>query len=368
MALIKASRDAVLRPLQTVAGITEKKSTMPIVANVLIRKDGTRISFVGTDTELQITTTAEIGGHSDDTAITVSARKLLEVLRALPESLEVSFSVQGGRASIQAGRSRIALQTLPADEFPELLLQEVCETELLVPQRALRQLLQMVHFAMAQQDVRYYLNGLLVAIDGRCFRAVATDGHRLACFTMDIEQELPRQDFILPRRTVNELLRLLGDTDEPVRLEVFPSRLKLSFGSIEILSKLVEGKFPDYERVIPKNLDRLARIDRQSLVGSLHRAAVVTTEKHRGVRMSFHKDQLTLQTRNADQEEVNDEIGIAYDDETVEIAFNLVYLSEVFTQLQSETVLIALRDGSSSALISIPDTDAFRYVVMPMRL
>lgn len=368
MALIKASRDAVLRPLQIVAGIADKKSTMPIVANVLIRKEAETVSFVATDTELQITTSAALGGAAANAAITVSARKLIEVLRLLPDSVEVSLGLQGSRASIQAGRSRIALQTMPADDFPELTMDEVCEAEFSLSQRSFRHLLHMVHFAMAQQDVRYYLNGMLIVTEGKQLKAVATDGHRLAYFELEIEGELPRLDLILPRRTVNELLRLLSESEDVIRLEIFPTRLRLRFGAIEMVSKLVEGKFPDYERVIPKGHHRKAQIERQALVASLNRAAVVTTEKSKGVRLSFSKDQLAVQTRNADQEEVNDELSIVYDSDEVEIGFNLHYLSEVFSQLQSEEVIVSLRDGASSALVCMPDTESFRYVVMPMRI
>ncbi|MBM3379498.1 MAG: DNA polymerase III subunit beta [Betaproteobacteria bacterium] len=368
MALMKASRDALLRPLQIVAGLTDKKSTMPILANILIRKAGENVDFVATDTELQITTQAALSDQSDDAAITVSARKLIDVLRSLPDLLEVSLSVQGTRASIQAGRSRITLQTMPADEFPELLLHESCDAELSISQRSFRQLLSMVHFAMAEQDVRYYLNGMLVVAEGTLLRAVATDGHRLACFELQTDHELPRYDLIVPRRTVNELLRLLSDSEDLIRLEIFQSRLRMKFGGIEVVSKLVEGRYPDYERVIPRNLNRKARIHRQSLVACLNRAAVVTTEKQKGVRLSFTNNLLAIQTRNADQEEVDDEIAIVYSDEETEIGFNLSYLREVFSQLQCEEVIVSLRDGASSVLISIPDSDAFRYVLMPMRM
>jgi DNA polymerase-3 subunit beta len=368
MALMKASRDALLRPLQIVAGLTDKKSPMPILANVLIRKVGEEISFVATDLELQITTQAALAGQSGDTSITVSARKLIDVLRSLPESLEVSLSVQDTRASILAGRSRFALQTMPAEEFPELLMDEACDAELAVSQRSFRQLISMVHFAMAEHDVRYYLNGMFLVTEGTFLRAVATDGHRLARFELQTEQELPCHDLILPRRTVNELLRLLSDSEDLIRLEIFQSRLRATFGGIVVVSKLVEGKYPDYERVIPRNLNRKARINRQTLIACLNRAAVVTTEKEKGVRLNFTNGQLGIQTRNAAQEEVDDEMAIAYEDEDTEIGFNLSYLSEVFSRLQCEEVIMSLRDGASSVLISVPESDAFRYVVMPMRM
>ena len=368
MALVKASRDALLKPLQVVAGIVEKKNTMPILANVLIQKQGEDLRFVATDTEMQISTTAQFGGKADDMAITVSARKLIDVLRALPETSEVSLSIQARKASITTGKSRVSLQTMAAEEFPHVLVQEVFTHRLTVPQQAFKHLLSMVSYAMAQQDIRYYLNGLLLVTDGHKLKVVATDGHRLAYCDMDLEQAMPRQDLIVPRKTIGEWMRLLQDVEEPLVLEFGQQRLRASFSGIELVSKLIEGKFPDYERVIPQGLGRLATIDRALLASSLQRASIVTTEKFKGVRLRFEKDHLSIQTTNADQEEAVDEIAMSYDSETTEIGFNVQYLLEVLQHLKTEEISIALRDGSASALITVPDNNHFKYVVMPMRI
>jgi len=272
MALVKASRDVLLKPLQVVSGIVEKKNTMPILANVLIEKQGLDLRFVATDTEMQISTQAQLGDTSEDMAITVSARKLMDVLRALPDTSEVSITVHSRKATISAGKSRISLQTMAAEEFPQVLIQEEFKHQLRLTQRDFRQLLSMVSYAMAQQDIRYYLNGLLLVTDGKKLKIIATDGHRLAYCDTDLDEDMPRQEMIIPRKTVAEWMRLLQDVDDLITLEFSPHRLRASFGGIELLSKLIEGKFPDYERVIPQGLERIAVIDRALLVSSLQRA------------------------------------------------------------------------------------------------
>ena len=368
MALVRATRDALLKPLQVVAGIVEKKNTMPILANVLIQKQGAELRFVATDTEMQISTSAQLGTDAEDMAITVSARKLIDVLRALPDSNEISLSVQARKASITAGKSRVSLQTMAAEEFPQVLVQELFTHRLSVPQQAFKHLLNMVSYAMAQQDIRYYLNGLLLVTDAHKLKLVATDGHRLAYCDMDLEESMPRQDLIIPRKTVGEWMRLLQDVDDPLTLEFGQQRLRASFGGVELISKLIEGKFPDYERVIPQGLERIATMNRALLASSLQRASIVTTEKFKGVRLKFEQDALSIQTNNADQEEAFDEIAMSYAAETTEIGFNVHYLLEVLQHLKTEEVCIALRDGTASALITVPDNAHFKYVVMPMRI
>jgi len=252
MQLVKTTRDTLLRPLQIVSGIVERRHTMPILANILIRKDGESVSFLSTDTEVQITTHANIGSGPDVTGTTVAARKLLDILRALPESGDVTMTLANKRLAVQSGKSRFALQTLAAEEFPTVSVAESHNASVTLPQKTLKHLFNMVHFAMAQQDIRYYLNGLLLVLDGNKVIAVATDGHRLAFCQVEAEQEFERQEVIIPRKTIIELQRLLEESDETVRLDIAASQVKLTFADIELVSKLVEGKFPDYTRVIPK--------------------------------------------------------------------------------------------------------------------
>ena len=269
MQLVKTHRDALLRPLQIVSGIVERRHTLPILANILIRKDGERVSFLSTDIEVQITTHAPIGLGGEVAATTVAARKLLDILRALPDANDVSLTLANKRMTVQSGKSRFALQTLAAEDFPIVEQAEHYNAKVTLPQKTLRHLFDMVHFSMAQQDIRYYLNGLLLVVEGKNIIAVATDGHRLAFCQVETEQEFPRQEVIVPRKTIMELQRLLEENDNPVEIEIANNQVKLTFADIELISKLVEGKFPDYNRVIPKNHKNIITLGRTTLLASL---------------------------------------------------------------------------------------------------
>ncbi|MCX7273421.1 MAG: DNA polymerase III subunit beta [Burkholderiales bacterium] len=369
MQFIRATRDAILKPLTTVAGIVERRHTLPILANVLLTKKGESVSFLATDVEIQITTTASLGPGTDEGAITVSARKLIDILRALPEGPEVSLSINQRKATIQAGKSRFALQTLGAEEFPKVAANESFSASFSLPQKQLKHLFQMVHFAMAQQDIRYYLNGLLLVTDQDAVRVIATDGHRLAyCHTEVPGAALARNEVIIPRKTVLELQRLLGDTDEPVQIDVAANQVRLRFGDVEMLSKLVEGKFPDYQRVIPNGYRKRAVIRRDTLAASLARASILTSDKFRGVRLALSNGSMRIQTSNAEQEEAIEEIEIDYSGDTLELGFNVGYLQDVLGNLKTEEVAIDFGDPNSSALLTVPGDDTFKYVVMPMRI
>ena len=367
MQIIKASRDAILRPLQTVAGIVEKRHTLPILANVLIRKTGEVVSFTGTDIEMQVQTRASIGSGSEDAALTVSARKLMDILRALPES-EVTVTLNGTKLSVSAGKSRFALQTLPAADFPTLAVGTEVTSETTLPQKQLKYLLQMVHFAMAQQDIRFYLNGLLLVMGPQGIRSVATDGHRLAfCAHADEAASAPAE-VIMPRKTVIELLRLLGDSDEPVLVQVINHQIRISFGEVEFVTKLVEGKFPDYQRVIPTGYSKAIAINREQFAGALSRASILTNEKFKGVRLSLAPSLLKIQSSNAEQEEATEELDVDYNDAPLEIGFNVSYLLDVLANLKVDVIKAEFGDSNSSALISLPGDETFKYVIMPMRI
>jgi DNA polymerase-3 subunit beta len=369
MQYFRATRDAILRPLQTVAGIVERRHTLPILANVLLSRQGEEVSFLANDAEIQIRTTASLASGSGEGATTVSARKLLDILRALPEGPEVTLSVTQRKATIQAGKSRFALQTLGSEDFPTVAVNDSFTASFELPQRQLKHLSQMVHFAMAQQDIRYYLNGLLLVTEGEAVRVVATDGHRLAfCQVHLAGASLARTEVIMPRKTVLELQRLLGDIDDPVAIDVATNQVRLRFGSVEMISKLVEGRFPDYQRVIPVGYRRQALISREVLGGALGRASILTSEKFRGVRLGLHPGVLRIQTNNAEQEEAVEEIEIDYDGDDLELGFNVAYLQDVLGNLRCEQVSMAFGDANSSALLTVPGDDNFRYVVMPMRI
>jgi DNA polymerase-3 subunit beta len=371
MQLVKTDRDTLLKPLQIVSGIVERRHTLPILANILIRKDGARLSFLSTDIEIQITTAAELAQGAEKEATTVAARKLLDILRALPAG-DVSLSLTNKKLTVQSGKSRFNLQTLDADEFPIVSQPESYGATLSLQQKTLKHLLQMVHFAMAQQDIRYYLNGLLLVVEGNQIKAVATDGHRLAFCAVSIEGEHAKQEVILPRKTIIELQRLLEDSDAPVQIDVASNQARFVFNEIELVTKLVEGKFPDYQRVIPSGYQKTFNINREQLLHSLQRVAILTSDKFKGVRCLLADNTMKLSSTNADQEEAQEELEIAYAHEPLDIGFNVSYLQDVLNNLKTEEVMLSYGDANSSALISLPPSEkndsSFKYVVMPMRI
>lgn len=370
MVLIKTQRDMLLAPLQSVSGIVEKRHTLPILSNVLLEKKADRLTLLATDIEIQITTSTSGAVGDGDGAVTVGARKLQDILRSLPESAEVSLTLDDKRLQVKAGKSRFNLQTLPAEDFPRMALTDGDLKKLTVTQKQFRQLLAQTQFSMAAQDVRYYLNGLLLLVDGNELRAVATDGHRLAYASMPLEGEAtsPRQELILPRKTVLELNRLLADSDEPLSIELASNQIRFQFGQINLVSKLIDGKFPDYERVIPATLKNIVTLNRVALLQSMVRAAILTNEKFRGVRLVLTAGSLKIMAANAEQEEAQEEIEVDYSGDAIDVGFNVVYLLDVLNNSSAEMVEWGFNDANSSALLTIPGNDRFKYVVMPMRI
>jgi DNA polymerase-3 subunit beta len=369
MQLIQTTRDALLKPLSTVAGIVERRHTLPILANILMRKEGNKVSFIATDLEVQITTHADFGVGKENESTTVAARKLLDILKALPEAGDVKVALANSKLSIQAAKSRFALQTLAASEFPTVAQPEQWNVSLALPQKTLRHLFNMVHFAMAQQDIRYYLNGMLLVFEPGLVRAVATDGHRLAHCATAVEGVKEKQDVIVPRKTVLEMQRLLEDRDDPVTLDVAAGQIRFRFGDVELVSKLVEGKFPDFTRVIPSTYSRHFDVSRETLQGSLQRAAILTTDKFKGVRLQLSQNLMKISSTNAEQEEAQEELDIDYAHEALDVGFNVNYLLDALANLKSETVRWSVMpDTNASVLITTPDDEQFKYVVMPMRI
>ncbi len=369
MLLLNTTRDALLAPLQSVAGIVEKRHTLPILSNVLIEKQGEQLTLLATDIEIQIrtTTAGNIGG--EDVAITVGARKLQDILRALPDGIDLTLTLDDKRLIVKAGKSRFQLQTLPAADYPRMSLPDGDAVRLTVAQRAFRRLLAQVSYSMAQQDIRYYLNGLLLIADGNELRMVATDGHRLGYVAGELDAPVSaRTEAILPRKTVLELARQLADSDDPLEITLAGNQAVFRFGPIELVSKLIDGKFPDYERVIPQNHPRLIVFGRQPLLAALSRAAILTNEKFHGVRMVLSDGVLKIVSTNAEQEEALEELEIDYQGEALDIGFNVTYLLDVLNNLSSDTVEWRFSDGNSSALITLPGNERFKYVVMPMRI
>jgi DNA polymerase-3 subunit beta len=369
MQLVQATRDALLKPLSTVAGIVERRNTLPILANILLRKEGNSVAFIATDLEVQITTHAQFGIGDENESTTVAARKLLDILRALPDTGDVKLGLASAKLSVQSGKSRFALQTMGASEYPTLAQPEQWDISFSLPQKTLKHLFNMVHFAMAQQDIRCYLNGLLFVFEPGFVRTVATDGHRLAHSGTAVEGIDTKHDVIVPRKTVLEMQRLLSDTDEPVSIDVATGQIRFRFGDVELVSKLVEGKFPDFTRVIPSNYTRHFSINREILQGSLQRAAILTTDKLKGVRLQLSNNQLKISSSNAEQEEAQEELDIDYGHESLDVGFNVSYLRDVLANVKTETIQWSVQpDVNASALITSPDDDQFKYVVMPMRI
>ena len=368
MLLIKTQRDTLLSPLQSVSGIVEKRHTLPILSNVLLEKKGDALTFLATDIDIQITTSAAAEGGEGDGAVTVGARKLQDILRSLPEGTEVSLVLEEKRLLVRGGKSRVTLQTLPADDFPRMAIGNDDAKRFSVTQKQFRQLLAQTQYAMAAQDVRYYLNGLLLLTEGKELRAVATDGHRLAFASMEIEAELPRQELILPRKTVLELNRLLADSDDALEITLSANQVRFAFGNVVLVSKLIDGKFPDYERVIPATLKNSLELGRTALLQSMVRAAILTNEKFRGVRLVLQGNSLKVMAANAEQEEAQEELEVEYAGDSLDVGFNVGYVLDVLNNVSSDTVTLNFNDANSSALITVPGNDRFKYVVMPMRI
>ena len=368
MIVFQSTQDQVLAALQSVAGIVERRHTLPVLANVLIRKTGGQVQLTTSDLEIQIRTHADLGGDDTSFATTVGARKLIDILRTLPADQVVSLESQQSKLVLKGGKSKFTLQTLPAEDFPLVQESPSFGPVFSVPQKTLKSLLGQVSFAMAVHDIRYYLNGILFVAEGKKLSLVATDGHRLAFASADLDVEVPKQEVILPRKTVLELQRLLSDKEGAIEMQFAANQAKFTFEGMEFVTKLVEGKFPDYNRVIPRNHTNVVVLGRVPLLAALQRAAIMTSEKFKGVRLNVEPGMLRVAANNADQEEAVDELDIEYDGATIEIGFNVTYLIDALGNMGQDMVRVELADGNSSALLTIPDNEHFKYVVMPMRI
>jgi len=368
MFVLKTRKDAILKPLQAIIGVVDKKHTLPILSNVLLECGPNAITLTATDLELQITTWLE-GTAEEQNDYTVSARKLFDIVRALPDDTDVSLSLEKEQVKLKAGRSRFSLQTLPAKDFPKLKESETEGMVVHLPQGRLRHLLARVQYAMAIQDIRYYLNGMLFSLQGNRLTMAATDGHRLALDATDLDTESNHSiDVILPRKTVIELIKLLNESEDPVEIRLGNNQIVFKHSNFELRSKVVDGKFPDYQRVIPSGYVRGFDLERQGFHKALNRAAILTNEKYRGVRLVLTNASLRITCSNNEQEEAQEELEVDYQDEALDIGFNVQYLQDVLNNLDCEKIHCGFGDANSSMLITIPGEENFRYVVMPMRI
>ncbi|PTQ91230.1 DNA polymerase III subunit beta [Agitococcus lubricus] len=382
---LSIGRDQLLKPLQQVAGVVEKKHTMPILANVLLRVQQDEISFTGTDLEVELVATQKLNPDQLAQAgeITIPCRKLLDICKSLPANANIELSMDEQKLLIKSGRSRFSLATLPAHDFPSLE-EDAGAFSLNVSQRNLKRLIEKTAFAMAQQDVRYYLTGMLFEVSQNQLRTVTTDGHRLALFDAIAEAEPSEKiQVIVPRKGVQELQRLLADEDSALHLTFGNNHLQVTLpistgkkkeedanieGFVSFTSKLIDGKFPDYQRVLPRGGDKIVLLSHEDFRQALQRASILTNEKYKGVRFLLQNNELCIQANNPEQEEAREELVVEYQGESLEIAFNVQYLLDVLNVLEGTNAKLVLSDANASILIQETDTQDALYVVMPMRL
>lgn len=365
---LKIQRELLLEPLQKVIGAVERRHTLPILGNILIQAGEDRVTLTATDLEVELV--ASVGFHVETPGqITIPARKLLDISRNLPADADVEIRKEGERTILRSGKSRFSLTSLPAEDFPSIGELEQAD-QFTLPQNQLKELIEKTAFSMAQQDVRYYLNGLLLELGPQTIRTVATDGHRLA--TCEFPLETPtenRRQVIVPRKGINELQRLLGDTEEEVTLELDDNHIRIGVNDLRFTSKLIDGRFPDYERVIPQQTTQHMEVDRNALRQALVRASILSNEKYKGVRWTMEGDILAIQAHNPDQEEAEEQLAVNYDGQALELGFNVGYMLDVIGVLGDETFRAGFNDANSSCLIETEnDAARCRYVIMPMRL
>lgn len=364
---ITLSKHLILEPLQHVLGAIERRQTIPALSNVLFRVDNGVLSLTGTDLEIELFSSVPV---SCDVSfeVTLPARKLLEICKNLPDESELNLSVAQGKATLICDRSRFVLATLPAEEFPRIEGVDLI-TEIQIPQGELRKAIEKSSFAMAQQDVRYYLNGLMLELGNGSLRSVATDGHRLSLCEKKIDLHIQEsKQVIVPRKGVVELQKLLSESEDPVLLGLSNNHIRATVGSLCFTSKLIDGRFPDYERVIPTDSDKDILVDKVLFKHALARTSILSNEKYKGVRLTVEGDTMRIQTQNPEQEEAEEELSVTYGGGSVEIGFNVTYLLDVLNVVSGEKIQISLKDSNSSCLITEPDNSSCRYVIMPMRL
>ena len=370
MFIDKIEKAILLKQLQTVIGVVERKQPLPILSNVLIEKRGSSLQLTTTDLEIQIS--SQLNDHQQintDEAITVGAKKLQEILRVSPEDSKISLEIKDNKVQIKINKSRFTLQTLPPTDFPKISVNTTESHSFHFSQEKLKKMINMVQYAMAQQDIRYYLNGVLLVIDETSLKLIATDGHRLAFVETKINIENPKfkQEIILPRKTINELVKLLSDTDEPIKFNLAENQAQMHFSNISLITKIIDGKFPDYNRVIPKYTNHLT-LNKVLIIQALQRAAILSNEKFKGIRFVLTEKNLRLISSNNEQEESQEDIETDYMGIALDIGFNVNYLLDGLNNIQEETVIFSFGDANSSILLTIPENESFKYVVMPMRI
>ena len=364
---IKIDREVLLKPLGNVSGIVEKRHALPILSNLLIEAEQGNLKFTATDLEVQISTHIKTD-LTEDFQTTISAKKLFDITRALPETSKIDIQIEESKVIVKAKKSRFNLQTLPPSDYPIMKKDDESVIELKLPQKELKSLLKQTDFAMAQQDIRYYLNGLLIEAKEKQLNIVGTDGHRLSFTSKELKQPIQPTQVIVPRKTIIELVKLLNDTDEIVKISFSNNQVNFKFNDIDLITKVIDGKFPDYSRVIPEGHSNIFNINRTLLLDSMLRASILSNDKYRGIRMVVEENNLKLVSNNSEQEKAEEELEVEYTGEKIDIGFNVTYLIDVLTNIQSDQLTIAFSDSNSSCLVTIPENKEYKYVVMPMRI
>ncbi|SNR81226.1 DNA polymerase III, beta subunit [Methylobacillus rhizosphaerae] len=365
---IKINRDTLLKPLSSVSSIVERRHTLPILSNLLLEAKQDKIVLTATDLEMQISLAVETAAGGE-LSTTISAKKLLDICRSLPENADITMTTQDSRIQVKTGKSRFNLQTLPANDYP--LMKKTADNvsaEIKIGQKSLKRLFKQVEFAMAQQDIRYYLNGLLFEVNGNRLNVVGTDGHRLSFTSTELNSNYEKQEIILPRKTVIELIKLLDESEDEVTIEVANGQVNFAFGDIRLISKVIDGKFPDYTRVIPTGHQNSFTVDRMMILLSMQRASILSNEKYRGIRMVLAANSLKLISTNSEQEEAEEELEIGYGGTSLDIGFNVTYMIDVLNNSDSESVIFSFADANSSCLVTVENDNNYKYVVMPMRI
>lgn len=361
------ARENLLKPLQQVCGVLSSRPSLPVLNNILVQIAGDRLTLTGSDLEVELSTFVQLTSASEDGVFTIPARKFLDICRSLNDDAEITVNYENDRVLVTAERSKFNLATLPAESYPNLTQLDV-EVELNLEQSVLRRVMEATQFSMANQDARYFLNGMKFETENGVLRTVATDGHRLAVCGIQLAHNVPDYSIIVPRKGVLELMRLLDSNSEVVRVCMGQNNIQVHLANIIFTCKLIDGRFPDYRRVLPRNADRILEVDWNSLKQACVRAAILSNERFRGVRLIIEANQLKILAQNPDQEEAEEVIDVSYTGEPMEVGFNVSYILDVLNALKCQSVRIRLTDATSSCLMEDCAESNAEYVIMPMRL
>lgn len=360
-------RSHLLKPLQQVSGALGGRPTLPILGNLLLKVEDNVLSMTATDLEVELISRVTLEGDFEAGSVTVPSRKFLDICRGLPDDSIITFVLEGDRVQVRSGRSRFSLSTLPASDFPNIEDWQ-SEVEITLTQAELRGVIEKTQFSMANQDVRYYLNGMLFEIDGSTLRSVATDGHRMAVSQTQLGADFAQNQIIVPRKGVLELVKLMDAPEQPVTLQIGSSNVRAEVNNFIFTSKLVDGRFPDYRRVMPQQTTKTLEAGCDELRQAFSRAAILSNEKFRGVRVNLAGSEMRITANNPEQEEAEEMLDVTFEGEAIEIGFNVSYVLDVLNTLRCEKVRISMSDANASALIENADDDSALYVVMPIRL